>query len=353
MWSSEAAAGGAWWAEAKDGGGMLGFAAFDARGLRYHWLRNWRTKPHVGIFGPFGLRADARGGELGRTLLRASLFSLRERGYRQALIPAVGDAALIAYYEREANARAVESFALDRPERRARTVVLASGNGSNFQAVLDAAGAGTVPLDVVALVTNRASAFARERARAAGVAEHLVAWRRADETREAYDERLLREVAALEPELVLLLGWMHVLPATFVARFPQLLNIHPALLPLDPAADFVTAPDFSRLPVFRGARALDDALAAGVRWSGASVHRVGVAVDRGGVVAGVGSGPESVLRSGSAIHSFHMLRMWNRVDLHLKAQVGVGAQGARIGPQGLALAVGGGRDHGRVVGAIA
>jgi len=285
VWSSEAAAGGAWWAERQDDDAMLGFAAFDARGLAYHWLRNWRTKPHVGIFGPFGLVEAARGGTLGASLLQASLFSLRERGYRYALIPAVGDERLIAYYEREANARSVESFALDRPGRRWSTTVLASGNGSNFQAVLDAVSAGGLPLDVTALVTNREAAFARERARTAGVAERVVVWRRGDETREAYDDRLLREVAATEPELVLLLGWMHVLSASFVARFPQMLNIHPALLPLDPASDSVTAPDFTALPVFRGARALDEALAAGSAWAGASVHRVGVAVDRGGILA--------------------------------------------------------------------
>jgi phosphoribosylglycinamide formyltransferase-1 len=284
VWSSEAAASGAWWAEDKTTDAMLGFAAFDARGLAFHWLRNWRTKPHVGIFGPFGLVESARGGELGRVLLHASLFSLRERGYRQALIPVVGDERLEAYYERETGARRVETVAIDRPGRRWRTTVLASGNGSNFQAVLDAVAAG-LPLDVTTLIANRENAFARERARAAGVDEQLVAWRRADEPREAYDARLLDAVAATEPELVLLLGWMHVLSASFVARFPQMLNIHPALLPLDPAAEFVTAPDFSEIPVFRGARALDDALAAGVGWAGASVHRVGVAVDRGGLMA--------------------------------------------------------------------
>jgi len=285
VWSSEAAAGGAWWAEDKTTGAMLGFAAFDARGLGYHWLRNWRTKPHVGLFGPFGLRADVRDGELGRVLLRASLFSLKERGYRQALIPAVGDERLAAYYEREANARPVESFTLDRPGKRWRATVLASGNGSNFQALIDAVEEGVLPLDLTMLIANREDTYARERARRAGIAERAVVWRRAEETREAYDERLLAAVAETEPDVVLLLGWMHVLSAAFVARFPQMLNIHPALLPLDPAADFVTAPDCTEIPVFRGAHAIDDAVAAGVGWAGASVHRVGVAVDRGGLMA--------------------------------------------------------------------
>jgi phosphoribosylglycinamide formyltransferase-1 len=284
VWSSEAAASGAWWAQRKDGT-MAGFAAFDARGLAYHWLKAWRGKAHVGIFGPFGIVESERGGYLGSALLHASMFSLRERGYRQALIPAVGDERLVAYYEREAGARIVETVDLDRPRKRRRATVLASGSGSNFQAVLDGVAAGTLPLDVSALIVNRESAYARDRARGAGVPERVVAWRRSAESREDYDARLLEAVAATEPDVVLLLGWMHVLSAGFVARFPQMLNIHPALLPLDPAADAVTAPDFTTIPAFRGARAIDDALAAGVAWAGATVHRVGVAVDRGGVLA--------------------------------------------------------------------
>ena len=170
-------------------------------------------------------------------------------------------------------------------ERRVRTTVLASGNGSNFQAVIDATRAGTLPLDVRALIVNREGAFARERARAAGIPERVVAWRRAEEPRDAYDARLIEAVAATDPELVLLLGWMHVLPAAFFAKFRDVLNVHPALLPSDPLSDAVVAPDGTALPAFRGARAVDDALEADVAWIGASVHRVGVEVDRGEVFA--------------------------------------------------------------------
>jgi len=173
----------------------------------------------------------------------------------------------------------------ERSERRYRTTVLASGSGSNFQAVVDGLRAGAVPLDLRALVVNRPNAFARERARAAGIPEEVVAWDRAAESRAAYDARLLHAVEATKPELVLLLGWMHVLSPEFVARFPELLNIHPALLPFDPRADAVAAPDGTTVPAFRGGHAVDDALAAGVGWIGATVHRVGVEIDRGGVLA--------------------------------------------------------------------
>ena len=78
---------------------------------------------------------------------------------------------------------------------------------------------------------------------------------------------------------------MHVLGAGFVASFSEILNLHPAYLPLDPAADRVTLPDRSAQRVYRGPRAVDDALADGAGWIGASVHRVERAVDRGAVIA--------------------------------------------------------------------
>jgi phosphoribosylglycinamide formyltransferase-1 len=201
------------------------------------------------------------------------------------LIPAVSGEELTAFYDRAAGARVVENVDLSRGGRRWRATVLASGNGSNFQGVIDGAAAGTLPLEIGALVSNRPGAFALERAATAGIPTVMAAWYRANETREAYDARLLTAVAATEPELLLLLGWMHVLPVPFVARFPEMLNVHPAFLPLDPAADSVTMPDGSEIPAFRGAHAFDAALAAGSAWAGASVHRVGVAVDRGALMA--------------------------------------------------------------------
>ncbi len=281
-WSSEAAAGGIWIAE--DASGPIAFAAYDPRGLRFHWLRTWAQRDSVGVFGPLGVVERARGTGLGAALTHAALFSLRERGYRQALIPVVGPE-LVAYYERIADARVVETVDLVGRRAPARAVVLASGNGSNFQAVAEDAAAGLVPLEIVGVVANRSKAFALERARTLGIPATVVEWKRAEETRDAYDERVLAAVAAFAPDVVLLLGWMHVLPPTFVARFPELLNVHPAFLPLAPDDDVVTMPDFTQIPAFRGAHAIDDALAYGSPWAGASVHRVGVAVDRGAVLA--------------------------------------------------------------------
>lgn len=281
--SLDAAAGGIWIAERA--GKPVGFAAFDARGLRHHWLRAWTQRDGVGICGPLGIAEAARGGGIGRVLVRAALFSLRERGYRQALLPAVDDSGFLAFYEKYAGARVVENVDLGRRGRRFRTTVLASGNGSNFGAVAEAAATGTLPLEIGALVVDRADAFAKTRAREAGIAACDVLWNRGAESRDDYGVRLVDAVAATEPDLVLLLGWMHVLGAPFVARFPEMLNIHPAYLPIDPSAESVTMPDGAAIAVYRGARAFDDARAARSPWAGATTHRVSVAVDRGAVYA--------------------------------------------------------------------
>lgn len=282
-WSSEAAAGGAWIVE--DERGPIAFAAYAPRGLRYHWLRSWEAQDDVGIFGPIGVAPRAQNAGIGTVLLHAALFSLRERGYRRVLIPVVGKPELVAFYERHAGARVVENVDLARGGRRRRATVLASGNGTNFEAVLATAACGAIPLDVTALVTNTTSAAALARAARANVPATAVVWDRTSESRERYDARVAAAVSANEPDLVLLLGWMHVFSAPFIALFPQMLNLHPAFLPLAPEQDAATMPDGTRLGAFRGARAFEDAVASGSRWSGASVHRVEVAVDRGVVLA--------------------------------------------------------------------
>ena len=86
---------------------------------------------------------------------------------------------------------------------------------------------------------------------------------------------------------MLLLGWMHLLPPAFLGRFRETINVHPSLLPLDPAADDVVVPDGTTIPALRGAHALRDALRLGVAWTGATVHYVTGATDRGAVLVRV------------------------------------------------------------------
>jgi folate-dependent phosphoribosylglycinamide formyltransferase PurN len=97
---------------------------------------------------------------------------------------------------------------------------------------------------------------------------------------------LARCLHAAGAQLVLLLGWMHVLAPQFLqAGFAGVLNLHPAYLPQDPSADSVELPDGSSIPAFRGAHALRDALAAGVQTAGASLIKITSEVDRGPVLA--------------------------------------------------------------------
>jgi len=279
-WSSEVRTGSAWYALAADGA-IAGFAGFGSPDRSYHWLQAYRKRTDVGLFGPFGVAEAHRKSGIGETLLTAALSSL-ERGFRWALIPAVSGERLIASYEERTDAHVADSY--DYELRPARAVILASGSGTNAQAVIDGVQAGESALDLVAVISNHERAHVLERARDAWIKEEAIVWDRGSDPRAAYDARLAEAIARYEPDLILLLGWMHVLPAWFLERFPQTLNVHPAFLPFDPAADSATMPDGSQIPAFRGARAPEATIAAGVRWGGASVHYVTAAVDRGGIL---------------------------------------------------------------------
>jgi phosphoribosylglycinamide formyltransferase-1 len=161
---------------------------------------------------------------------------------------------------------------------------LDSGSGTNFQSVIDGVAAGTLPLDLALLVTNKSGAYAIERARSASIAAVALQWDRKAQSREQYDRGLFELIHREQPELLLLLGWMHVLPDRFCAEFPHMINIHPAFLPLDQAKDDVAFPDGSVTPAFRGAHAVRDAMAWGSTWIGASSHLVTLEADRGPVL---------------------------------------------------------------------
>ena len=110
-----------------------------------------------------------------------------------------------------------------------RITVLASGSGSNLQAILDACAQGVLPAEVVQVVSDRADAYALERARTGGVpAVHLP---RADgEARADYDARLADTVLEAAPDVVVLAGWMRILTMKFLGHFPgRVVNLHPAL----------------------------------------------------------------------------------------------------------------------------
>ena len=148
-----------------------------------------------------------------------------------------------------------------------RVVVLISGSGSNLRAFLDSCASGSIPAEVVAVGAD-VDAAGLDHARHYGIPTFIERLERGGD-RDAWGERLADRVAEFEPDLVILSGFMRLVPAGFVRRFaPMLLNTHPAYL-----------------PEFPGAHAVRDAFAAGVTETGASVIVVDDGVDTGPILA--------------------------------------------------------------------
>jgi phosphoribosylglycinamide formyltransferase 1 len=143
--------------------------------------------------------------------------------------------------------------------------VLCSGTGTNLQALLDAERVGTLaPAQIVCVVSNRPGARALARAEAAG-RPAITVDHKAFAGRELFEDAVL---AALDQQGVVLAGFMRVLTAHFLARFPdRILNIHPSLL-----------------PAFPGVEAQRQALEHGVKVAGATVHFVDLGLDGGAIV---------------------------------------------------------------------
>jgi len=108
-----------------------------------------------------------------------------------------------------------------------RLVVLASGNGTNLQAVIDATG---LPgLRIVAVFSDKPAAYALERARVAGIPALLLPCEKGT-PRAAYDASLADAVSEFDPDYIFLLGWMRILTDSFLTRFAgKVINLHPAL----------------------------------------------------------------------------------------------------------------------------
>jgi phosphoribosylglycinamide formyltransferase 1 len=154
------------------------------------------------------------------------------------------------------------------PERaRLRVGVLASGRGSNLQAMVAAAAEGRIPAEIVLLLSDRGEAGALEIARAHGIAADVVEPRE-HPGREAHDKALIERLESRQVGLVCLAGYMRILGTAFVEHFRgRLLNIHPSLL-----------------PAFPGLHAQRQALEHGVTVAGATVHFVDEGTDTGPIV---------------------------------------------------------------------
>lgn len=154
-----------------------------------------------------------------------------------------------------------------RPPASGALGVLISGRGSNLQAIIDAAADGRIQARIAIVISNRADAQGLLRARDAGI-ETLVLDHRQFGDRDDYDRRLASELQRRGVTLVCLAGFMRLLGREFLRAFPgAILNVHPSLLPAFPGVD-----------------AQRQALAHGVRISGATVHLVTEELDGGPIV---------------------------------------------------------------------
>jgi len=147
--------------------------------------------------------------------------------------------------------------------------VMASGRGSNLKAILDAAAEGACPVEVRLLLSDREDAGALSIAREAGVPEVHCLSPAGYPDRAAFDRACAAIIEAVRCDWIVLAGYMRILSAPFVERFrDRIVNIHPALL-----------------PAFPGARAVRDALAHGVKYTGVTVHLVDEVLDGGPILA--------------------------------------------------------------------
>ena len=157
---------------------------------------------------------------------------------------------------------------------RTRIAVLVSGGGTNLQALIDAANRGELPHGELALVvSNNRDAFALTRAERAGI-ETAVCLREKGEPRADFEARLVGILEAHQIDMLILAGFMAILSANFVARWPdRIINVHPSLIPSFCGEGFY------------GLRVHEAALNYGVKVTGATVHYVNEIPDGGKIIA--------------------------------------------------------------------
>ncbi len=155
-----------------------------------------------------------------------------------------------------------------------RIAVLVSGGGTNLQALIDARDRGELPHGELALVvSNNESAYALERAKKAGIPA-AVCLREKGEPKAAFETRLLKILSGAKTDMIVLAGFMAILSADFVSRYPErIINIHPSLIPSFCGEGFY------------GLRVHRAALDYGVKVTGATVHYVNEIPDGGRIIA--------------------------------------------------------------------
>ncbi len=148
-----------------------------------------------------------------------------------------------------------------------RIAIFASGSGSNFEALAAACADGRVDAEVAVMVCDRPGAKVIERAARLGI-EAFVVSPKEFATKAEYEGAILDKLTELRVEVICLAGYMRILTKTLLSAYPErILNVHPSLL-----------------PAFKGAHAIEQALAYGVKWFGVTIHLVNEELDSGAIL---------------------------------------------------------------------
>jgi phosphoribosylglycinamide formyltransferase-1 len=151
---------------------------------------------------------------------------------------------------------------------RLRVGVLASGRGTDFQSLVDARDRGDLPVDLAILICNVPGAPVLERAKKANVPALVVDHRPFGKDREGFEREVVKGLRNARTDLVVFAGFMRLVTPYFVGQFPmRIMNIHPSLL-----------------PAFPGTHAQRDALEAGVKVTGCTIHFVDASLDGGPII---------------------------------------------------------------------
>lgn len=204
------------------------------------------------------------------------------------------------------------------PDDPLRLGVLVSGSGTNLQVILDDCAAGRMPARVVVVVSNRADAYALERARIANTHDVHVD-PKAFEDAAAFNRAITDELMRHHVELVVMAGYMKLLGAEVLKAFPmRVINLHPALL-----------------PSFAGAHGIPDAFAYGVKVTGVTVHFADQSFDTGPIIA---QAPIEVLETDdeesleSRVHPIEYQLLPRAIELFAEGRLAIEGRRVLIAP---------------------
>lgn len=154
-----------------------------------------------------------------------------------------------------------------------RIAVLVSGGGTNLQAIIDAIAAGKITdTEIEAVISNNRNAYALERAKQAGIKDIVVS-PKDFETRDVFNENLLKILQEVNPDLIVLAGYLVVIPEIVIDAFEnRIINIHPSLIPAFCGTGYY------------GLKVHEAALKRGVKVVGATVHFVDKGTDTGPII---------------------------------------------------------------------